>query len=122
MPQQPQFPGESPGTLQPSQDARTVFVYPYNFVPHGGPRRGSGQTEGIGTDQPFKPLHRLDGLTGRIEYTLVTLSPLFVADSEGITIYKLGPGDEQRHRVMDFLTSMDAFASRAPRSRAPSGA
>lgn len=104
MPQQPAFAPETLPTPQPHQDRRTEFVYPYNFVPHGGPRRGDHQPQGMGADQPFKHLHRFDGLTGRIEYTLTTLSPLFVADSEGTTIYELPPGgEEHRHRVMDFF-------------------
>lgn len=104
MPQQPAFPPETLSPPQPHQDRRTEFVYPYNFVPHGGPRRGDHQPQGMGADQPFKHLHRFDGLTGRIEYTLTALSPLFVADSEGTTIYELPPGgEEHRHRVMDFF-------------------
>lgn len=103
MPYERAFPEENSGTPQRSRDSRSEFIYPYNFVPHGGPRRGGNRQEGVGTDSPFKPLHRHDGLTGRIEYTLTSLSPLFIADSEGTTIYQIDEGAKQIHRVMDFF-------------------
>lgn len=111
MPQQPAFPPETLGARQHPQDRQTAFVYPYNFVPHGGPRKSDSQPQGMGADQRFKRLDRFDGLTGRIEYTLTALSPLFVADSEGTTVYERPPedgeerreGEKHRHRVMDFF-------------------
>jgi hypothetical protein len=75
------------------------FVYPYNFVPPADqlPCR----------KDEYKPLHRYSGKTGRIEFTLINLSPLFVPDSEGTTFHRVGvdpeTGELQHHRVMDFF-------------------
>ncbi|GFP37493.1 hypothetical protein HKBW3S44_01173, partial [Candidatus Hakubella thermalkaliphila] len=95
-------PPEHPGCPQGSRDPRSHFIYPYNFVPHGGPRR-TGSSPAISQDRKFKPLHRYDGLTGRIEYTLTSLSPIFIPDPEGVTIYKIGDRDEDIHKVKDFF-------------------
>ncbi|MBI4650845.1 TIGR03986 family CRISPR-associated RAMP protein [Candidatus Desantisbacteria bacterium] len=66
------------------------FIYPYNFVSIGDSKKR----------EKFKPLHYYDGLTGRIEYTLENLSPLFIPDPEGTTIYKVEDGE---HKAMDFF-------------------
>ncbi len=79
------------------------FVYPYNFVPDGGKRREKDGNGGYGKDRDFKKLHRFDGLCGRIEYNLKTLSPIFIPDPEGTTLYKIDGGDEDIHKVMDFF-------------------
>jgi len=102
MAQQKGFPPENPGSPPRRRDTRSHFVYPYNFVPHGGPRGKEG-SPGMGQDKEFKKLHRYDGLTGRIEYTITTLTPIFIPDPEGVTIYKLDDRPEDIHKVMDFF-------------------
>jgi len=74
------------------------FVYPYNFVTIYGDEHNLGRRK-----KRFKPLHRYDGLTGRIEYTMTTLSPLFIPDPEGTSLYRLSDNPEDTHRVMDFF-------------------
>ncbi|MCD6101020.1 MAG: TIGR03986 family CRISPR-associated RAMP protein [Candidatus Marinimicrobia bacterium] len=102
MAQQREFPPENPGPPPWRHDTSSHFIYPYNFVSHGGPR-GREKSPGIGQDKGFKPLHRYDGLTGRIEYTITALTPIFIPDPEGVTIYKLGDRPEDIHKVMDFF-------------------
>ncbi|MEW6418391.1 MAG: TIGR03986 family CRISPR-associated RAMP protein [Nitrospirota bacterium] len=98
----PKRQGEKDHPSQPDNH----FVYPYNFVPDGGKRRPE-DSNGIGTEKGFKKLHRFDGLCGRIEYTIETLSPVFIPDSEGTTLYKTGDGESDIHRVMDFFNVKD---------------
>ena len=73
------------------------FVYPFNFVPPADqlPQR----------KKQFKKLHRYAGKTGRIEFTLTNLSPLFIPDPEHTTYYfvKMENDKPQYHRVMDFF-------------------
>lgn len=74
------------------------FVYPFNFV---SPADQLPQRLG-----PFRKLHRHEGKTGRIEFTLTNLSPLFIPDSEQTTYYRDpdSPDDNpQYHRIMDFF-------------------
>jgi len=83
------------------------FIYPFNFVPPSDrpPRRSERPDQGnrIGGYRPFQPLHRYEGKTGRIEFTLTNLSPLFIPDSEGTTYYQVPQPQGEHHRVMDFF-------------------
>ncbi|MCL0065554.1 TIGR03986 family CRISPR-associated RAMP protein [Dehalococcoidia bacterium] len=93
------------------------FVYPFNFVPPADqlPRRAEKPTQEkrTGGYRPFQSLHRYQGKTGRIEFTLKNLSPLFVPDSEGTNYYHIADekgkpkydkkGNPHIHRVMDFF-------------------
>lgn len=77
-----------------AQSGNIEFVYPYNFVPVMETQRREG----------FKPLHRYDGLTGRIHYKLKTLSPVFIPDPEGTTVFQLDKSHTDKiHKVMDFF-------------------
>lgn len=71
------------------------FIYPYNFVPCKDETKRD----------KFKPIHLYNGLSGRIEYRLKTLTPLFIPDPEGTTVYQLATEDEKKkiHKVMDFF-------------------
>lgn len=73
------------------------FIYPYNFV--------SKDKDGFEQKlKKYKPLHRFDGISGRIKYKLKNISPLFIPDPEGTTIYKKVNGDDKDvHQVMDFF-------------------
>ena len=81
------------------------FVYPYNFVPPAG--------EFPQSRKRYQELHRYEGKTGRLEFTLTNRSPLFVPDSEGTTYYHITDehgkpqydehGKPKLHRVMDFF-------------------
>lgn len=87
------------------------FVYPYNFVPpadqHPRPVEQQNKQGCVGEYKRYKELHRFEGRTGRIEFTLTNLSPLFIPDSEGATYYltpeRSEKGEPQYHRVMDFF-------------------
>lgn len=85
------------------------YIYPYNFVPPAEqpPRNPVQPTEaGIGSYRPFQPLDRHGKWTGRIEFTLTNLTPLFIPDPEGTTKYNCEPyqdGSKTFHRVMDFF-------------------
>ena len=84
---------EDPQSHNPQQ-GNTEFVYPYNFVPVGDEQKR----------EKFKHLHWFDGLTGRILYKLKTLSPIFIPDPEGTSIYVIGNDKEKDiHRVMNFF-------------------
>jgi len=81
-------------TREDRQSGNPGFVYPYNFVPVGEIQKRNS----------FKPLHRYDGLTGRIHYKLKTLSPIFIPDPEGTTIYQLDKiNTDKIHKVMNFF-------------------
>jgi len=76
------------------QQGNNDFVYPYNFVPVGDEQKS----------KRFKPIHRFDGLTGRILYKLKTLSPIFIPDPEGTSLYVIGEDEKKDiHKVMDFF-------------------
>ncbi len=71
------------------------FIYPYNFVP----------CEDATKRDKFKPTHLYNGISGRIGYRLKTLTPLFIPDPEGTTVYQLVNEAEKKkiHKVMDFF-------------------
>ncbi len=81
------------------------FVYPYNFVPPA--------KQELGKKKSYKPLNRQHGKTGRIEFTLTNLSPLFIPDAEQTTHYHITDerdnllyddnNQPKYHRIMDFF-------------------
>lgn len=88
------------------------FVYPYNFVPQAD--REYCRKDG------YKPLNRQNGHSGRIDFTLTNLSPLFIPDAEKTTYYHItdengnlqyDDNEEPKyHRVMDFFNVNNQLA------------
>ena len=76
-----------------------AFINPYNFVRQGPEPLEEHYRE-------YARLDRYEGLSGRMEFTLQNLSPLFIADPEGTT-YRLKPGSSLNkpdyHKVADFF-------------------
>ncbi len=89
------------------------FVYPFNFAPISEkPPRGydSDNTKSpIGEIRKFQSLDSYKGHSGRIEFSLMNVSPFFVPDSEHTTYYKVssknGDSDKEKneHPVKDFF-------------------
>lgn len=87
------------------------FINPYNFVRQGPNPREEHYRE-------YARLDHYEGRSGRIEFTLQNLSPLFIADPEGTT-YHLKPEQENApnetnepkyHKVADFFNVNDVLA------------
>ena len=82
------------------------FVNPYVFVPPSdhGPR-DEKNVSGVGETRSYHQLNRYQGMSGRIDFTLTNLSPLFIPDSEQTRHYRVGVenGEPQYHKVMDFF-------------------
>ena len=82
------------------------FIYPYNFVPSAGSRRPPNdrlKRGRVGGNLEFCPIDTYTGKSGRIEFTLTNVSPLFVPDSEHTSYRRIRGEGEHFHKIMDFF-------------------